>query len=49
MAFRFKLELEDGTSADPPLLHTAVPNWSAGDTIPLGTDRKLSRRRRSGR
>jgi hypothetical protein len=32
----FRLELEDGTPADPPVLHTAVPNWSAGDTIPLG-------------
>ena len=28
-------EHEDGTPADPPVLHTAVPNWSAGDTIPL--------------
>jgi hypothetical protein len=31
-----KLEHEDGTPADPPTLHTAVPNWSPGDTIPLG-------------
>jgi hypothetical protein len=36
-----RLELEDGTPADPPVLHTAVPNWSAGDTIPLGADRVL--------
>jgi hypothetical protein len=36
MAFIFKLELEDGTPADPPRLDTAVPNWRAGDTIPLG-------------
>jgi hypothetical protein len=41
MAFRFKLEHEDGTPADPPTLHTAVPNWQAGDTIPLGADRIL--------
>jgi hypothetical protein len=41
MAFRFKLEHEDGTPADPPTLHTAVPNWQAGDTIPLGADRML--------
>jgi hypothetical protein len=34
--FTFKLEHEDGTPADPPTLHTAVPNWSPGDTIPLG-------------
>jgi hypothetical protein len=32
MAFRFKLELEDGTPADPPALHTAVPNWQAQAT-----------------
>jgi hypothetical protein len=25
----------------PPTLKTAVPNWSAGDTIPLGRDRML--------
>lgn len=41
MAFKFKLEHEDGTPADPPVLHTAVPNWSAGDTIPLGAERTL--------
>jgi hypothetical protein len=34
--FFFRLEHEDGTSADPPTLHTAVPNWRPGDTIPLG-------------
>jgi hypothetical protein len=41
MAFIFKLEQEDGTPADPPRLDTAVPNWRAGDTIPLGRDRIL--------
>jgi hypothetical protein len=41
MAFTFKLELEDGGPADPPTFATAVPNWSAGDTIPLGRDRIL--------
>jgi hypothetical protein len=41
MAFRFKLENADGTPADPPVLRTAVPNWQAGDTIPLGADRIL--------
>jgi hypothetical protein len=41
MAFTFKLEHADGTPADPPLLHTAVPTWRAGDTIPLGRDRIL--------
>jgi hypothetical protein len=41
MAFIFKLEQEDGAPADPPRPDTAVPNWSAGDTIPLGQDRIL--------
>jgi hypothetical protein len=41
MAFRLKLENEDGTPADLPVLHTAVPNWQAGDIIPLGADRML--------
>jgi hypothetical protein len=41
MAFTYRLETDDGTPADPPLLHTAVPNWQAGDTIPLGADRTL--------
>jgi hypothetical protein len=41
MAFTFKLEQENGTPADPPRLDTAVPNWRAGDTIPLGRDRIL--------
>ena len=36
MAFMFRLEQEDGSPADPPTFKTAVPNWSAGDTIPLG-------------
>jgi hypothetical protein len=39
--FTFRLDHEDGTPADPPTLHTAVPNWRAGDTIPLGPDRTL--------
>jgi hypothetical protein len=38
MAFTYRLEKEDGTPADPPVLHTAVPNWSAGDTVALGAD-----------
>jgi hypothetical protein len=41
MAFTYRLENEDGTPADPPVLHTAVPNWSPGDTIPLSADRSL--------
>jgi hypothetical protein len=34
--FTFKLENKDGTPADPPTLHTVVPNWRPGDMIPLG-------------
>jgi hypothetical protein len=41
MAFIFKLELEDGTPVDPPILDTAVPTWRAGDTITLGRGRML--------
>ena len=33
--FTFKLELEDGTAADPPTFAAAVPNWKSGDTIPV--------------
>jgi hypothetical protein len=39
--FNFKLELEDGTPAEPPTFTAAVPNWKAGDTIPLGPGRSL--------
>jgi hypothetical protein len=39
--FYFRLELADGTPADPPVVHTAVPNWQARDTIALGADRML--------
>jgi hypothetical protein len=41
MAFTFKLAQEDGTPADPPVLHPAVPTSQAGDTIPLGRGRTL--------
>jgi hypothetical protein len=34
--FLFRLELEDGTPADPPTFETAVHTWRPGDTIPLG-------------
>jgi hypothetical protein len=41
MAFLFRLETRDGAAADPPTLTSAVPNWSSGDTIPLGAGRML--------
>jgi hypothetical protein len=39
--FTFKLELADGTPADPPEHLTAVPNWRAGDTIPVRPGRTV--------
>ena len=39
--FTYRLELEDGTPADPPTFETAVPTWRAGDTIPLGREKTL--------
>ena len=39
--FTFRLERPDGTAADPPTFRTSVPNWDAGDTIPLGNERTL--------
>jgi hypothetical protein len=35
-AFLYRLEQEDGTPADPPVLRTVVSAWSPGDSIPLG-------------
>jgi hypothetical protein len=39
--FLFKLVHPDGTPADPPTLRSAVPNWQAGDRIPLRAGRVL--------
>jgi hypothetical protein len=36
MAFFYRLEDKAGNPADPPTFRTAVPNWRAGDVIPLG-------------
>src|SRR5262249_60241584 len=33
------LQTTDGAPADPPTLTSAVPNWSSGDTMPLGAGR----------
>jgi hypothetical protein len=30
-SFVYRLELEDGTPADPPTLRTAVPTWRGGE------------------
>lgn len=40
-AFTFRLELIDGSTADPPVLHAAVPNWKPGDSIFFGHGRTL--------
>jgi hypothetical protein len=34
--FLFRLERADGTPAELPTLHSAVPDWRPGDTIPFG-------------
>ena len=41
MAFKYRLELENGEPADPPTIEAAVPNWAPGDTIPLGAGKAL--------
>jgi hypothetical protein len=41
MAFTFRLELADGTPADPSSFHTVAPQWKPGDEIPLGPGRAL--------
>lgn len=40
IGYGFRLELEDGTPADPPTFRSVTLNRKAGDTIPLGA-RKL--------
>ena len=35
-AFTFRLEPADNAFVDPPTFRAAVPNWLAGDVIPLG-------------
>ncbi len=41
MPFTYLLEYEDGSHAEPSTFKTGVPNWSPGDTIPLGGNRTL--------
>jgi hypothetical protein len=42
MTFTYRLELADGSAADPPTFATTVYNWRPGDSIPLGRDRSLT-------
>jgi hypothetical protein len=39
--FLFKLETTGGLPAEPPMLSSAVPNWSPWDVIALGRGRAL--------
>jgi len=44
MVFTYRLEKEDGTSADPPVLHTAAPTWHVGVVdVPSARDRSRTR------
>jgi hypothetical protein len=43
--FKYQLELEDGTPADPPTFTAAVPNWKAGDNYPARRRQELPGRR----
>jgi hypothetical protein len=36
MACAHRLEDKASAPADPPTFRTAVPNWQAGDVIPMG-------------
>jgi hypothetical protein len=36
LGLTYRLELQDGTPADPPVLHSAISTWQAGDAIPMG-------------
>jgi hypothetical protein len=45
MTITFKLELADGTPADPPTIGSTVTNWRTGDTIPIAAGRCAARRR----
>jgi hypothetical protein len=37
IGYSLRLELEEGTPADPPTFRSGTLNWKAGDTIPLGS------------
>ena len=44
--FFFRLELEDWTPADPPVLHAAVPNWAPQSHLKMGQRKVLASRNR---
>jgi hypothetical protein len=41
MTFTVRLELADGTPAEPPSIGSTVTNWRTGDVIPIAADRSL--------
>jgi hypothetical protein len=41
MTFTVRLELADGTPADPPSIGSTVTDWRTGDTIPIAAGRSL--------
>jgi hypothetical protein len=41
IATTYRLELADGSAADPPTFETAELNWKPGDEIFLGPGRSL--------
>jgi hypothetical protein len=41
MAFLFRLETADGAPVERGTFATAVPNWKAGDTIPVRAGKAL--------
>jgi hypothetical protein len=47
--FTFKLEHEDGTPSDPPVLATVAPTWDMGDTIRSARTRCFASSRRGSR
>ena len=47
--FNFKLELADGTPANPPTFGAAVPDWGPGETTPPGHEQLRVIERREGR
>jgi hypothetical protein len=38
--FTFQMRLLDGSPADPPQFVSAVPNWSVGDRVRVGTSER---------
>ena len=48
MTFTYRLQLTDGTLADPPTVRLAVPKMRPGDTIPIRRGETFASGRRRG-